>query len=127
METSSTSLKKLCDIDNELERGVFIAAYNSSRQRRRRILAALVLGLKHALRGVLFSWPLYLLPLSTLALPGQYKYLFILFLLPGLYVSLWILSKGVKEDYSALIADRLLTQGYTRKLWLLYKSHRNSD
>ena len=91
--------KPLDDIENEFERAIFLSNYNSRKQQRRRVYASIILGLKHGLRGILFSWPLYLLPFATLALPGQYKLLFILFLLPGLLVSGWILSKGVQEDY----------------------------
>ena len=108
--------KKLTDIDNELERVVFLATYNSNRQRRRRIFAMLLLLVKHSLRGVIFSWPLYLLPLSIFALPIQHKYLFVLFLLPGLYVSVLILRKGVKEDYINLVEGRLLSEGYPYQL-----------
>ena len=110
--------KKLCEIDSSLERGVFIAAYNSETQRRRRFLSRLLLSLKHGLRGILFSWPLYLLPISSLALPGQYKYLFVLFLLPGLYVSVLILNRGIKEDYSELVEDRLLGEHFAKEMLL---------
>lgn len=107
---------QLCDIDNELERAVFMASYQSPKQRLRRKIAAILLAMKHGLRGFLFSWPLYLLPLSVFALPDQYKYLFILFLLPGLFVSGIILRKGITEDYAEFVSDRLLNDKYIRKL-----------
>ena len=113
---SGKSSRKLDDIDNELERGVFLAVYHSKKQHHRRFFAGLLLGLKHSLRGLLFSWPLYLLPFSALALPGQYKYLFILFLLPGVYVSVLILKRGVSDDYAKYVEDRLLTDGYSSHL-----------
>ena len=113
---SGKSSRKLDDIANELERGVFLAVYHSKKQHRRRFFAGLLLGLKHSLRGLLFSWPLYLLPFSALALPGQYKYLFILFLLPGVYVSVLILKRGVSDDYAKYVEGRLLSDGYSSHL-----------
>lgn len=106
------SSKTLEEIDSELERAVFIASYQSNKQKLRRKIAAVLLSLKHGLRGLFFSWPLYLLPFSVFAMPEQFKYLFILFLLPGLYVSFIILRKGISEDYSTFVADRLLNDGY---------------
>lgn len=119
MQNSTLGSKKLDDIDNEFERGVFQAAYRSSTQKRRRVLAIFILGLVHTLRGLLFSWPLYLLPLSVLALPEQYKFLFIVFLIPGVYISVLILKKGIKEDYQSLIAGRLLTNKIFKQLFSL--------
>lgn len=108
--------KQLSDIDNDLERAVFLASYHSSKQRFRRKIAALLLAIKHGVRGFLFSWPLYLLPLSVVVLPEQYKYLFVLFLLPGLFVSSIILKKGIVEDYAEFVSNRLLSDGYMQKL-----------
>ncbi len=108
--------KPLDDIESELERAIFLSNYNSTKQGRRRVFASIILGLKHGLRGILFSWPLYLLPFATLALPGKFKFLFVLFLLPGLLVSSWILSKGVQEDYLKFVQHRLLKKGYSGAL-----------
>ncbi len=110
--------KKLSDIDNDFERGVFLASYNSVKQRRIRFFAGAVLGIKHGVRGILFSWPLYLLPLATLALPGKLKLLFIVLLIPGIYVSSIILNKGVKEDYQNLVNGRLIKLKHLRSLFL---------
>ena len=49
----------------ELEQGIFMAAYGSPVQRRRRVLAVALLGIKHTLRGLLFSWPAYVLALAA--------------------------------------------------------------
>lgn len=46
---------------HELATAVFQSVYQFRAQRTRRWLAALILALKHILRGLLFSWPLYLL------------------------------------------------------------------
>lgn len=116
MRVSYIPSKTLSEIDSELERAVFLASYNSNKQKFRRKLAAVILCLKHGLRGFLFSWPLYLLPFSVLAMPEQFKYLFILFLVPGLYVSFIILKKGISEDYTNYVADRLLNDGYPHML-----------
>ena len=43
-----------------LRQAVFRSVYASREQRRRRLFAALLLTGKHTLRGLLFSWPLYL-------------------------------------------------------------------
>jgi len=118
VRASYTPSKKLSEIDSELEKAVFLASYKSKKQRLRRKIAAMLLSLKHGIRGLLFSWPLYLLPLSVMAMPEKFKYLFILFLLPGLYVSFIILRKGISEDYSNFVNNRLLNDGY--KYMLLF-------
>ena len=121
------SAKKLSDIDSDLERGVFSVNYKSGKQRRRRMTAKLLLTLKHSLRGVLFSWPLYLLPFSALALTGVYTYLFIVFLLPGVMISYTILSRGVREDYAKYVTERLLSKGYVLTLLLNRDLERQFD
>ena len=79
--------RRIDGIHNEFERGVCEALYRSPDQRRRRIAIAFALGLKHGLRGLLFSWPLYLLGFAALALPHASGRWLALFLLPGLWVS----------------------------------------
>ena len=103
---------------DELTQAVFDAAYGSRRQRRLRVLLTLLLGGKHALRGLLFSWPLYLLSLAGLALPGQYAWAFLLLLFPAVWVSGAILRKGLREDYEAQIRGRLLLPRDLR--WILF-------
>ena len=114
--------KRLCDIDNALERAIFLAIYKANKQRMRRKKAAVLLVLKHGLRGLIFSWPLYLLPIAAFALSGQYKYIFIIFLIPAMYVSALILKKGIVEDYKHFVVDRILNDGY--KLHLLFTNSR---
>ncbi len=108
--------KRLHEIKNEFERGVFLVLYNSRKQRFHRAVAASVLAVKHALRGVLFSWPLYLLTLAAFAVPGATALVFILLLMPAVYVSWVILSRGVKEDYQTLVDGYLLRAGYLRRM-----------
>lgn len=108
--------KKLSDIKNDFERGVFIAVYGSPKQKYHRTVAAVMLAIKHALRGILFSWPLYLLTLAAYAVPGSSKLVFILLLMPAVYVSWVILSRGIKEDYSNQIDGYIMRSGYLGRM-----------
>jgi hypothetical protein len=101
---------------DEFTRAVFEAAYQSRTQRNRRLLFGVLLVLKHTLRGLLFSWPLYLLSLAGLALPGQYAWAFLLLLIPAVVVSAYILRKGLREDYRAVVQGRLLKRGDLREV-----------
>ena len=114
MNTYST--RRLADIRNDFERGLFMALYNSRRQRLHRVIARLLLGLKHGLRGILFSWPLYLLPLAAWLLQARYLPLIVLLLLPGVVLSLTILRRGVHEDYARLVDGTILRRGYAAQL-----------
>lgn len=93
---------------DELTQAVFDAVYHSPRQRLLRLAFVFLLGLKHTLRGLLFSWPLYLLSLAGLALPGQFAWAFLLLLIPAVWVSGYLLRKGLREDYEAQVRGRLL-------------------
>lgn len=93
---------------DEFTQAVFDAAYGSRPQRRLRALFGALLVVKHTLRGLLFSWPLYLLSLAGLVLPGQYAWAFALLLIPAVWVSGTILTKGLREDYAAHVWGRLL-------------------
>lgn len=108
--------KRLDEIKNDFERGVFLVLYDSPKQRLHRLIAAAALTIKHALRGLLFSWPLYLLTLAAYAVPGSSKLLFLLLLIPALYVSWRILSRGVKEDYDNLVSGYILKSGYLARI-----------
>ncbi len=114
METGRT--RRLTEIRNDFERGVFLVLYQSPRQRLHRSVAVTALLVKHALRGVLFSWPLYLLTLAAYAVPGAPKLLFVLLLAPALYLSWVILSRGVKEDYENLISGYIMRPGYLGRM-----------
>ena len=108
--------KRLDDIKNDFERGVFLVLYDSPRQKLNRTVAAVALVIKHALRGILFSWPLYLLTLAAFALPGPAKLIFILLLVPGVYVSWIILSRGVRDDYDNFVDGYILKPGYLGRM-----------
>ena len=113
--------KCITDIHNDFERGVFLALYNSRHQRLHRAVARTILGIKHGVRGVLFSWPLYLLPLAAWLLQAPVLPLILLLLLPGVYISGAILRRGVREDYARLVEGRILRAGYPGRL--LFPGH----
>lgn len=108
--------KRLSDIKNDFERGVFRVLYDSPKQRYSRMVAILLLMIKHVLRGLLFSWPLYLLALAAYSLPDASVWLVLLLLLPAMYVSWTILSRGIKEDYENLVEGYLLRSGYLGRM-----------
>jgi len=110
------STKRLSDIRNDFERGVFLSVYNSRPQRLRRHIARVILALKHGLRGTLFSWPLYLLPLAAWSFKASYLPLILLLLLPGVTISGVILVRGVREDYAAHVEGFILRPGYPGRL-----------
>lgn len=111
-----TTPKRLSDIRNDFERGVFLSVYNSPAQRSRRIIASIILALKHGLRGTLFSWPLYLLPLAAWSFKATWVPLILLLLLPGVYISGVILVRGVREDYNHHVEGYLLQPGFPGRL-----------
>ncbi|HOP15496.1 MAG: hypothetical protein KDI22_04880 [Gammaproteobacteria bacterium] len=77
-----------------------------------------MLVLKHTLRGLLFSWPLYLLGVAALVLPEHGSAWLGLFLLPGIAVSFAILRRGIREDYQRFVYRVLLKPGAARHiLW----------
>lgn len=110
------SSKRLSEIRNDFERGVFLAVYNSRKQRYHRSMAAAMLVIKHVLRGLLFSWPLYLLALAAYSISDSSVWLVLLLLLPAMYVSWIILSRGIKEDYENIIDGYLLRSGYIGRI-----------
>lgn len=103
---------------DEFTRAVFDAAYHSPAQRRLRLLFGALLALKHTLRGLAFSWPLYLLSAAGRALPGNYAWALLLLLIPAALVSGSILSGGLREDYRAYIQGRLLKPADWRRIVL---------
>jgi len=82
----------------------------------RRHIARIILAIKHGLRGTLFSWPLYLLPLAAWSLKASYLPLILLLLVPGVYVSWVILLRGVREDYANHVEGLILWPGYPGRL-----------
>jgi hypothetical protein len=116
MHEDLVSSKRLSSINSDFERGVFIALYTSRRQRLRRLLAQVLLVIKHGLRGTLFCWPLYLLPLAAAFFKVTWLPLILLLLLPGLLLSGVILLRGVREDYARLVNGYILKPGYAGRV-----------
>jgi len=98
--------RKLSELDNELERAVFLARYNSARQRWLRSVATLLIVAKHGARGLLYVWPLTILLLVDL--PGAWDGLRLLLL--GLAVAAWsrFIYASVRDDYARFLHGTLL-------------------
>ena len=109
-------VRRLEDLYSEFERGIFIAAYHSPQQKRRRALAVMLLGVKHALRGLLFSWPAYVLGLAAYTSAAVHAVAYLLLLIPALGLSVVILVRGVRDDYRERVDGLLLLQGFARSL-----------
>ena len=90
--------------------------YKSRKQRWNRGFALSILPVKQVLRGMLSSWPLYLLALAAYSIPGSSILLVLILLLPAMYVSWVILSRGVKEDYENIVQGYLLRSGYLGRI-----------
>lgn len=102
------SARRLEGLDHALARAVFRSVYASRAQRRRRLLAGLLLGVKHTLRGMLFIWPLYLMAVAGFFVPATIGVFLWLLVIPGIGLSLYILARGVCDDYRGCVAGRML-------------------
>lgn len=80
------------------------------------MLAVLLLSIKHALRGLLFSWPAYVLGLAAYSSEAVHAAAFLLLLVPALGLSLVILIRGVRDDYRERVKGLLLEGGFVRGL-----------
>ena len=110
--------RSLPDIDNDLERAVFLSVYHSRQQRQRRFLAQLLLMLKHILRGLLYIWPVYLILVALFLLPlSADRLIFLFVLMPGLLVWFLIYLKGARVDYHQHVHEQILDKGFIRKLF----------
>jgi hypothetical protein len=108
--------RRLEDLHSEFERGIFLASYDSPLQRRRRFAAVLLLGLKHGLRGLLFSWPAYVLGLAAFYSEAVHAAAYLLLLVPALGLSVVILMRGVRDDYGGRVHGLLLDERFARGL-----------
>lgn len=102
--------------ENELARAVFRTLYASRAQRLRRLAAAALLTAKHTARGLLFSWPLYLMAVAGFHVPASISALLWVLAVPGIGISLYILGRGVRNDYRARVIGRLITPGTLTQL-----------
>ncbi len=109
-------MKRLSEIDDELERAVFLSVYGSRLQRQRRLLARLLLIVKHTLRGLFYIWPVYLVLAALVFLPLPGNRLVLLFILtPGLLIWLFIYIKGAQVDYEQHVHEQILEKDFIRK------------
>lgn len=106
--------KRLDEIENDLERAVFLARYNSRRQRGLRFSATILITAKHGLRGLLYVWPLVIL--LFVDFPGIWNGLRLLLL--GLGVAAWFrfIHRSVRDDYVRFVAGVLLQPGELRRI-----------
>jgi hypothetical protein len=95
---------------HELAQAVFRSVYTSREQRRRRLFAALLLTGKHTLRGLLFSWPLYLMVYAGFRTDMPVNLFLWALGIPGIGISIFILARGVREEYRARVTERILTR-----------------
>ncbi|VAX06814.1 hypothetical protein MNBD_GAMMA25-1452 [hydrothermal vent metagenome] len=110
-------MKRLTEINDELERAVFLSVYYSRQQQQWRLLARWLLMVKHILRGLFYIWPVYLILIALLFLPvSSNRLIFLSLLLPGLLVWLFIYLKGARADYNQLVHEQILEKGFIRKL-----------
>jgi hypothetical protein len=113
------SQTRLADIDDELRRAVFMAVYQSRKQRLRRFVAMLLLVAKHLLRGFIILWPVYVVFLALLLLSDMQQYLwYFLTLLPGLFIWLMIYIKGARLEYNQSVNGLILGNDFIKQLFL---------
>jgi hypothetical protein len=94
-----------------LAQAVFHSVYSSREQRQRRQLATVLLAAKHTLRGLLFSWPLYLMALGGFHAPVPVNLMLWAIAVPGIGLSLAILARGVRAEYRERVAGRIQKRG----------------
>ena len=106
--------KRFDEIENDLERAVFLARYNSRRQRSLRFSAIILITAKHGLRGLLYVWPLVVL--LFVDFPGIWNGLRLLLL--GLGVAAWFrfIHRSVRGDYARFVAGALLEPRELRRI-----------
>ena len=109
---------RLEDLNSEFEQAVFLAAYHSNMQTRRRRAALILLALKHGLRGLIFTWPAYVLALAAGYSDGLHVFAYLLLLIPAIALSIYILFHGVRDDYRVRVSGLLLNKKFIRTvLW----------
>jgi len=95
---------------HELAAAVFNSVYFSREQRQRRLLAALLLAAKHGLRGLLFSWPLYLMVYAGFRTDAPVNGFLWALGVPGIGISVSILVHGIREEYKNRVSGVLLAR-----------------
>ena len=107
---------RLEDLNSEFEQAVFLAAYHSNMQTRRRRAALILLAVKHGLRGLIFTWPAYVLALAAGYSDGLHAFAYLLLLIPAIALSIYILFHGVRDDYRVRVRGFLLSKKFIRTL-----------
>ena len=95
-------------LKNDLATAVFRSVYRSRAQRGLRFTAGVLLTLKHSLRGLLFSWPVYVLAVAGIYSSGWLRVLLWSLAVPGIGLSVYILARGIREEYKGRVTDVLL-------------------
>ena len=108
--------KRQAPIKHALARAVFASVYDSREQRHRRQLAAVLLTAKHTLRGLLFSWPLYLMALGGFYAPFPVNGMLWGIALPGIGLSLAILTRGLRAEYRERVTGKIQKRGDLARL-----------
>jgi len=93
-----------------LAQAVFHSVYSSREQRQRRQLAALLLTAKHTLRGLVFSWPLYLMVYAGFRTDAPVNWFLWALGVPGIGISVSILARGIREEYKNRVTGSLLAR-----------------
>lgn len=109
--TNLVSLAKTGQRRHGLESAVFHSVYRSREQRHRRRLAALLLMLKHTLRGLLFIWPLYLMVYAGFHVGTPVNVFLWTLGVPGIVISTSILIRGLREEYSNRVCGFIIKLG----------------
>jgi len=104
------SAKRPVKSKSVLAAAVFLSVYASREQRQRRFLAVFLLIIKHTLRGLLFSWPLYLLIYAGFRTDAPLSWFLWALGVPGVVVSVFILTRGIREEYRHRVQERLLSR-----------------
>ncbi|MBI5040551.1 MAG: hypothetical protein HZB57_04940 [Gammaproteobacteria bacterium] len=99
-------MRRLQDIENDLERAVFLANYNAPRQRLLRVAAAGMIVAKHGLRGLLYVWPLTLL--LFIELPDTWRWLRMVLILLAMGAWFRFIYGSVRDDYRRFVQGSLL-------------------
>lgn len=107
-------MRRLHDIHSDFERAVFLANYNSLRQRLLRVAAAGLITAKHGLRGLLYVWPLTLL--LFIEMPGAWYWLRIALLLMAIGAWFRFIYGSVRDDYARFVRGYLLEPAGLRRV-----------
>ena len=107
-------MRPLHDIHSDFERAVFLANYNTLRQRLLRVAAVGLITAKHGLRGLLYVWPLTLL--LFIEMPGAWYWLRIALMV--LAVAAWFrfIYGSVRDDYARFVRGRLLESAALKRV-----------